>query len=167
MTNIRRYFRPDEVVFLTHVTYKRIPILINNFEILWESISNYKNQIGFDMITWVVLPDHFHMLIHADNIDISNLMKKIKLSFSTKLRKLTNQQKGRVWQYRFWDHLIRSQVDLNRHIDYIHFNPAKHGYVNKPFDWRYSSIREYIERGIYPEDCGIVDPDDFKGGFGE
>lgn len=54
-----------------------------------------------------------------------------------------------VWQRRFWEHLIRDEDDFKRHLDYIHYNPVKHGYVRQAADWRYSTFRRYVEAGVY------------------
>jgi len=78
-----------------------------------------------------------------------------------------NLASGRVWQNRFWDHIIRNQEDLNRHIDYIHFNPVKHGFVKSPFDWSHSSIHKYHAEGFYTRGWGLIDTLKFKGEFGE
>ena len=43
------------------------------------------------------------------------------------------------WQDRFWDHVIRDDRDLGRHIDYIHYNPVKHGLAGSPAGWRFST----------------------------
>ena len=59
-----------------------------------------------------------------------------------------------VWQRRSWEHTIRDQDDFNRHFDYIHYNPAKHGYVNAPKDWPYSSFHKYVSEGIYDINWG-------------
>ena len=60
----------------------------------------------------------------------------------------------RIWQRRFWDHLIRDDLDLQRHLDYIHWNPVKHGYVNRAIDWPYSTFHRYVANGLYPNDWG-------------
>jgi len=57
-----------------------------------------------------------------------------------------------IWQRRFWEHLLRDQNDFNRHVDYIHWNPVKHGWVDKVRDWPYSSFHRYVGQGVYPED---------------
>ena len=166
LSNIRRYFKPYDTAFLTHVTYNRIPILIEHFDLLWESVNNYKKQIDYDLIAWVVMPDHFHMLLSINNYSISELIKKIKLSFSSNYRKSMGMRKGRVWQYRFWDHIIRDQNDLNKHVDYIHYNPIKHGLVNNPQSWKFSSFKEYLKEETYQPGWGEK-PVKFEGDFGE
>lgn len=54
-----------------------------------------------------------------------------------------------VWQRRFWEHRLRDDNDFKRHMDYIHFNPVKHGYVTKAQDWEYSTFHRYVKLGIY------------------
>jgi putative transposase len=166
MTNIRRYFRTNDISFLTHVTCGRAKILVDNFDIFWESVAWQQQQFNLDVWAWVVLPDHFHILLSAGDADISMIIKKMKLSFSSKYRKIINKQSGRVWQYRFWDHIIRNQDDLNTHIDYIHYNPVKHGLVTKPGQWSYSSFGDYVKQNLYPPGWGEREIG-FKGEFGE
>jgi putative transposase len=167
MTNIRRYPEKGSIYFLTHVTYNRQSILVANFDILWESLLEAKSEYAFDLIAWVVLPDHFHLLIDPRECDLSKLMRKIKLTFSGKYRRKYELMSGRVWQYRFWDHIIRDQDDMNRHIDYIHYNPVKHGLVNFPSDYKNSSFSTYFDRGIYTSDWGVRENFVFDGDFGE
>ncbi|MBD2607833.1 hypothetical protein H6G81_25770 [Scytonema hofmannii FACHB-248] len=59
-----------------------------------------------------------------------------------------------VWQRRFWEHQIRDEYDFNKHVDYIHYNPVRHGYVNIPSSWHYSSFHRYVKQGIYEIDWG-------------
>jgi putative transposase len=126
-----------------------------------------KNKATFDIMAWVILPDHFHIAIDPKRHDISNILQRIKMSFGVLWRKRMNFLCGRVWQNRFWDHIIRDQEDLNRHIDYVHFNPVKHGYVNSPFDWTHSSIHKYNAEGFYSRYWGLRDTTEIKGEFGE
>jgi Transposase and inactivated derivatives len=57
-----------------------------------------------------------------------------------------------IWQRRYWEHVIRDERDYHRHLDYIHFNPVKHGYVRAVKDWPYSSFHRWVKRGLYPAD---------------
>ena len=165
MTNIRRYFIEGDTIFLTHITYNRRPILIDNFDLLWSAVQKHVNNGR--IISWVILPDHFHIILNNNDIDIPTIIKKIKLTFSANLRKSINKKSGRIWQFRFWDHIIRNQDDLNNHIDYIHYNPVKHGLVRSPFEWKYSSLHDYVGRGYYPRDWGVREKIKFDGDFGE
>ena len=95
----------------------------------------------------------------TDDADFSLRWSLIKAGFSRGLAasirrsesKVVKREKG-IWQRRFWEHQIRDELDLQRHVDYIHFNPVKHGHVMRVADWPYSSFHRYVERGIYPAD---------------
>jgi putative transposase len=167
MTNIRRYFQTGNLYFLTHVTSSRLPILVNNFDLLWRAIEATRAKHPFDLIAWVVLPDHMHLLIDPLQCNLSGVVRKIKLVFSTKYRESLGLVSGKVWQNRFWDHRIRDQEDFNRHVDYIHYNPVKHGLVSAPMEYPYSSFREYRARGYYSDDWGVREQIVIDGSFGE
>ena len=167
MTNIRRCFQPNEIVFMTHVTYKRMPVLVENSGMLHRALEIIENKSGVQIIAWVFLPDHFHLLVDVGDVDISRLMTKAKLSFSAKYRKSKGIKSGRIWQYRFWDHIIRDNNDMKHHFDYIHYNPVKHDYVRRPGDWELSSFNKYLTEGYYTEDWSVVDERAFEGSFGE
>jgi putative transposase len=137
-TNIRRYFREGQFCFLTHVTYERRPILVDNIDILWQAYDPTCRPIGMDIVAWVVIPDHVHMIVTCNKGDVSAAMKRFKLKFSGLFRSRHHLTSGRIWQYRFWDHIIRDSPDLQRHIDYIHYNPVKHGLVTDPFEYEHS-----------------------------
>lgn len=70
----------------------------------------------------------------------------------------SRQRKGEqaIWQRRFWEHRIRTECDFNNHINYIHYNPVKHGLAMRPVDWQYSSIHRYIQQGILTPDWGAA-----------
>ncbi len=162
MSILRRYKSDFTLYFITNVTYQRRPILVANADLLMNAIGSFKNNI--EILAYVILPDHFHILIDIRGKDISHIMQKIKMSFGVNYRIRMNIDSGRIWQNRFWDHVIRNQNDLNNHIDYVHYNPVKHGLAKKPFDWQYSSIREF--KNCYQFDWGnkeIV----FEGKYGE
>jgi len=167
MTNIRRYFKKGNVYFLTHVTYNRAPILAQNTGLLWQALQSMENDFPFEMIAWVVLRDHFHIIIDPKDNNLSSLMRRIKLSFSTNYRKRVGLTCGRIWQYRFWDHIIRDIEDPNRHIDYIHYNPVKYGLTNNPFEYTHSSIHKYFSQGYYSEGWGTNEDPTSEGNFDE
>ncbi len=56
-----------------------------------------------------------------------------------------------VWQRRFWEHQIRDERDLQRHVDYIHYNPVKHGLVENVEDWPWSSYHRWVREMPYPQ----------------
>jgi putative transposase len=165
MSRLRRYYSDGQIYFVTAVTQERRPLLIDHSVQLLDSIEKYRRELQFRLGPWVLLPDHLHMIIDPQDGSLSTIMQRIKLSFSKKIRFWQHVLSGKVWQARFWDHIIRDQEDLNRHIDYIHYNPVKHGLVDCPHDWMCSSIYDYGDR--YSTDWGVREPLGFEGEFGE
>lgn len=162
MANIRRYYLPDSIVFITSVTKNRNQIFLNkqNQEILNLTIENAKRIHSFEIIANVLLPEHFHWLMKiTDSQDnFSNVIKCIKGNFTANFKKF-NIISGQLslWQPKFWDHVIRNEKDLKNHLDYIHWNPVKHGHVNNPGKWENTSLQRWITEGVYPIDWGVFD----------
>ncbi len=163
MTNIRRYYLEGCIYFITNVTFDRIPILIEDIDLLWASINKVTDDTNCELIAWVILPEHFHFLFKPDKKNISRTMQSIKMSFLKKYQYRLNLNIRRTWQYRFWDRMIRDADDFDRHLHYIHYNPVKHGLVESPFDYPHSSIFKF--KYLYDEDWGRKL--DFEGDFGE
>ena len=167
MTNIRRFWDSGYPYFLTHVTHDRAPILIDNIDLWHEAIRFTMGILPFELIAWVVLPDHVHLLINTDKSDFSYLSKRMKMKFSGQYRARHKFRAGRVWQYRFWDHKIRDENDFRKHFDYIHYNPVKHGFVTKAIEYKHSSFNKYYNEGYYPADWGVNESPDLSGDYGE
>ena len=111
----------------------------------------------------VVLPDHLHCLwqLPAGDTDYPKRWRLIKARFAEQvaddvLPNASRRRRGErgVWQRRYWEHLIRDDADHARHLDYIHFNPVKHGHAASARDWPYSSFHQWVARGVYTEDWG-------------
>lgn len=147
--------------FFTLVTYHRRVIFDNENVIakLQLAIDKTLSIKPFQIEAFVILPNHVHMILSLpeDDTDYSNRIRMIKSTFTKDFMKgheespRNNKGEMRVWQSRFWEHWIRDDKDLERHLDYIHYNPVKHGYVESPDQWSYSSFQEFVENGMYPE----------------
>lgn len=154
--NFRRYYISGSAVFITQVVEGRAPIFQNEIylELLLETLRNVKQIHPFNMIAYVFLYDHFHLLIQGiENTNFSQVMQSLKPNFTKEYKKLlgiSTSETMRFWQKRFWDHVIRDDKDFENHLHYIHFNPVKHGYVTDPRTWKYSSYVEWEKRGLYP-----------------
>ncbi|MGR9106889.1 MAG: REP-associated tyrosine transposase, partial [Gammaproteobacteria bacterium] len=103
--------------------------------------------------------------------DFSNRWKAIKIRFvqtipQTERRSKVRAERGErsIWQRRFWEHAIRDNRDYARHIDYVHWNPVKHGLVNRIADWPYSSFHRFVRLGLLPSDWGGIPEDEFTYG---
>ncbi len=111
-----------------------------------------KAEIPFRLLAYVILNDHFHCLIRpeADSY-FSRIMQSVKLRFTHRWkREQAVETSVTLWQRRFWDHVIRDSTDLQQHLDYIHYNPVKHGYVTDPADYPWSSFKAHQAKGRYP-----------------
>jgi len=167
MSRIRRLNLSGHLYFTTHVTYQRLPILVENVDLFWRAEAEVRRLNGFESVAWSVLPYHLHLLIDPAGSDLSDSIKRIKLKFSGLYRSRYGLTSGRLWQYRFWDHVIRDEEDLYRHLDYIHYNAVKHGYAQSPGDWPHSSFAKFLELGYYPKEWGKANPVDTDEDFGE
>jgi len=158
MPNIRRYYVPNAIVFVTQVVERREPIfgIASNVTLLRETLHHAKELHPFAMLGYVFLPDHLHLLIRpADRGNFSPIMHSLKRNFAINFKR-TRDVTGsmRVWQKGYWDHIIRDEDDFHRHLDYIHYNPVRHGLVDKPEAWRFSSFLEWKARGVYDDGWG-------------
>ena len=152
--------------FFTMVTYGRRKIfeLPENIPLLRSSFQEIKGNHPFVVEAVVVLPDHLHCLLKlpVGDSDYPTRIRQIKSAFSRKYRRprerntASRQEKGEVtvWQRRYWEHTIRDDDDSRSHVEYIHYNPVKHGLVVAPRDWPFSSFHRFVKEGIYDGDWG-------------
>ena len=163
----RRIYINGGTYFFTIVTFKRTRILTHpaNVKLMKEAFDYVMKKHSFHMDAYVVSPEHFHFMItlpEYDN-DFSTRIRLMKSYFSRKCdkqykQKLTDSRKTKkeqaIWQRRFWEHLILDEVDYQKHVEYIHYNPVKHGLVNAPVDWEYSSFHQFVQDRIYDKNWG-------------
>ncbi len=151
-------YQPGGCYFFTvNLLDRRSDLLVRRVEDLRGSINRVRTGHPFELQAAVVLPDHLHCVIRlpTGDRDFSVRWSLIKAGFTRRVaagesRSRSRARKGErgVWQRRFWEHLIRDEQDLAQHIDYIHYNPVKHGYVASPKDWAYSSFHRFVREGI-------------------
>lgn len=163
MSEYRRAYQQQGCYFFTVVTYNREKILLepDNVVRLRRSFSHVMKKLPFKMDAVVILPDHLHCIwrLPPDDDDFSTRWRLIKRYFSIGIdASLTKRSEKKVWQRRFWEHLLRNEKDWQRHMDYIHYNPVKHGYVQNPGDWPYGSFQRAVKHGLYPSDWGTAEP---------
>ncbi|EAZ90110.1 REP-associated tyrosine transposase [Crocosphaera chwakensis] len=169
MSNYRRLYFKGSTIFLTIVTYQRVPLFKNSDYItkLRIAVSQVKKEKPFDILGAVILPDHLHFIwsLPKHDSNYSQLISRMKVLFTRsigrQLRSVNNIPESRrkhresnVWQRRFWEHTIRNEQDLKTHLDYIHYNPVKHRLVSCPHHWEYSSFHQWVKRGFYPLEWG-------------
>ena len=167
MPNYRRSQTEGGTYFFTVNTLQRQPFLVaaDVREALREAIKEIRVSFPFAIDAWVLLPDHLHCLwtLPPGDADFATRWRIIKTRVTQGCGKrlmrdeyLTARRKhklqGSLWQNRYWEHQIRDEGDFDRHADYIHWNPVKHGYVKVVANWQYSSFHQYVKEGVYPCD---------------
>jgi putative transposase len=160
--------------FTVTLADRRSTVLIDQIGALRTAFRDTRKERPFDIDAVVILPDHLHVMwtLPDGDADFAGRWRRIKGHFSTnllvadiKIKRYANGELA-LWQRRYWEHTIRDDGDFARHVDYVHFNPVKHGLVKRPCDWPHSSFHVYVRRGILPEDWA-GEMDDAAFGYGE
>jgi putative transposase len=156
------------------VTFDRKPILTTELgrqclRRAWQSVSE---ELPFRLDAVCLLPDHLHCVwtLPQGDADFSNRWREIKRQFSHRFLKgggtqgklsPSRERRGEVaiWQRRFWEHWVRDSDEHRRFVDYIHYNPVKHGYVTRPADWPWSTFRKHVRMGWYNAGWGAREPE--------
>lgn len=149
--------------------------LTQHIDILRESVKAARKNHPFEIIAWVVLPEHLHAVwqLPTDDSDYSSRWRAIKSHFVRGLEKqgvivnMRDDGSALVWQRRFWEHTIKDEDDLCRCVDYCYINPVKHGLVNAVVDWPYSSFHRDVKRSIYPSNWADINIAIDKSEFGK
>ena len=165
--------------FFTLVTFKRVKIFSDpeNVELLRQAMKYVMKNHPFSIDAMVVVPDHLHCIwtLPQGDEDFSTRWRLIKGYFTRncdmQYRQQTSDARKKkkeqaVWQKRFWEHVIKDETDFVRHVEYIHYNPVKHGLAGAPKDWEYSSFHRYVATEQYSLDWGAGKTLDFGEGVG-
>ena len=169
MPNYTRARIPGGTYFFTVITLERRPLLTRHItrHALRHAIEKTRLTYPFRINAWVLLPDHLHCLwtLPDGDEEFSTRWSMIKRFTTQQLsvhhgmafqpsHSRTIRREYAFWQRRFWEHLVYVDDDFRRHLDYIHWNPVKHGYVTNVSDWPYSTFHQWMTRGTYPKDWG-------------
>ncbi len=165
MPNYRRMWVPGGTYFFTvNLLERRRSLLVDGIDALGRAFRETRASAPFEMVAYVILPEHLHCIwtLPEGDADIAVRWRRIKSSFSRSLpcderrseRRRAKGERG-IWQRRYWEHLIRDARDLRHHIDYIHYNPVKHGLVARVDQWPYSSFHAYVRDGRLTRDWSL------------
>ena len=154
MSDYRRLYIKGGIYFFTVVTYDRKPILSDEIALkrLKASFRYTLQKHPFKIKGLVILPDHLHCIwqLPENDHDFSIRWNMIKRYFSSGFNVESNHRREKkIWQRRFWEHAVRDENNLNQCLDYIHYNPVKHGYVASPCDWSQSTFHNHVQKGHY------------------
>lgn len=175
MVRYRRNFLGGGTYFFTAtLADRRSSALIRNVDALRSSFRTVRQAHPFAIDAIVILPDHLHIVMTLPDGDRGYPVRwqLIKRRFTEAVEKggtaIPRHANGEyaLWQRRYWEHTIRNDRDFERHVDYIHFNPVKHGLVTRVSDWPHSSFHLYVRRGLLPHDWA-GDVQGRQQGFGE
>ena len=164
MPDYRRAYVPGGTYFFTvALADRRSDLLVFGIDRLRRVLAETRAEHGFRVEAMVVLPDHLHVVwtMPPGDAGFPLIWNKIKGRFSRRLpvttpgtaprstSKRAKRERG-IWQRRYWEHVIRDEADLIRHIEYCWINPVKHGLVGRVADWPYSSFHRDVQRGLAP-----------------
>ena len=173
MPDYRRWYVPGGTYFFTVVVEQRRHILCDEMahRCLHEAIATIRAKRPIELVAFVLLPEHFHTVwtLPQGDSNYPTRLRRIKEEFTQSYlahggseapRSHSKEEKNErgVWQRRYWEHTVQNEEDLKRCVDYIHWNPKKHGYVTNVRDWPWSSFHRYVELGEYTRDWGADDP---------
>jgi putative transposase len=149
--------------FTINLLERHSDLLIRHIEALREAVRRTRAERSFHIDGWVVLPDHLHcvLTLPPGDDDFSNRIKAIKIRFVRAVEpnerrssvRIARGERG-IWQRRFWEHALRDEGDYARHMDYVHYNPVKHGHVTAVVQWPYSTFHRWVKAGVYPVGWG-------------
>jgi REP element-mobilizing transposase RayT len=153
------------VYFITTSTHLWVPILFNEtiFQILLDSLKYCQANKGLNIHGYVIMPNHLHAVIsHQEPEQIPQVVRDFKRHTATKIKMYLNdlgqfsqlfwikifhnKERGqnRIWQAGYHPVAIWSMAVFEQKLNYLHFNPVKKGFVEKPEHWKYSSARNYL-----------------------
>lgn len=174
MSNYGRYRVAGGTYFFTvNLLDRDSDLLTRHIEVLRTAVQVTRKARPFCVDAWVVLPDHLNCVwtLPWGDDDFSNRWKAIKIRFVHAFPRDERRSPVRVargergiWQRRFWEHAIRDEADFARHVDYVHFNPVKHGWTKSVQEWPYSTFHRWVERGAYPLDWAGGGDERFEAG---
>ncbi len=170
--NYRRVFIQNSYLHIIILSYQRKPVFIENINLLKQAVKNAKIYFDFEIVAGCILPDHIHLVLKPENIkEYPRIITSIKYYFSRNYVGLEsptyntpvcptyndlkqgykNKSEKGIFQHRYYEHTIVDENELNTIIDYIHYNPIKHGYVKMAKDWEYSTFKNFVKDGYYDE----------------
>jgi putative transposase len=170
MSRYRRSLTTGATYFFTVNSYRRRPILAHPDvrDALREAIEQVRLTMPFTIDAWVLLPNHLHAIwtMPRDDAAFGKRWGVIKAQVSKQCAHLIDTRAARsdsrvtrsendFWQRRFWEHELRDERDYERHVDYVHYNPVKHGLVKTVAEWPYSTFHQFVKRGVYASTWGL------------
>lgn len=170
----RNLIKGGTYFFTVAIQDRKSALLVEWIDELRAAVRAVRHENPFHIDAWVVLPDHLHAMwtLPQGDDDYPGRWRAIKSHFTRAIVRagatVTRNANGEynVWQRRFWEHTIRDARDFEKHMDYIHYNPVKHGHARHPGEWPHSTFQRWVSQGVYPKDWGGYVEEEGKS-FGE
>uniref|UniRef100_UPI00405617D1 REP-associated tyrosine transposase n=1 Tax=Candidatus Electronema sp. TaxID=2698783 RepID=UPI00405617D1 len=182
MPNYRRADVKGGTYFFTVVTFRRQTFLCDEpvRTALRQAIERTRQEHPFTIEAMVLLPDHLHCIwtLPPDDAAFGLRWSMIK-RFVTQhcaaalhrpewlTASMRQRKEATLWQRRFWEHLLRDEQDYARHVDYIHYNPVKHGWAQAVAEWPWSTFHRYVQQGVYEKGWAGTSNSEAEEDFGE
>lgn len=148
MSKLKHYLKIGDVYYVTSVTMRRQRLFRNRRTcfLLLSNIAYHRYMLDFSLIGYVIMPDHFHLILQPQNryFSLDKIMNFIKGNFARKYNQL-NKVSGHVWQKGYYETVLRTERDLFNRLNYTHNNPVRKGLVEKAEDYEFSSARQYLK----------------------
>ena len=160
--------------FTVTLARRQSDVLTAGIKLLRQSLRRIHQQRPFVIDAIVIRPEHLHTIwkLPAGDTDYATCWQPIETDFTRQIGATGDcsprhaNGEPALWQRRYWKHQIRDDTDYQKHIDYIHFNPVRHGYARHVADWPYSAFHRFVRQGLLPSDWG-GNGDSDTGHFGE
>ena len=153
--------------FTVNLRDRRSDLLTVGIEALRGAVRDTRARHPFHIDAWVVLPDHMHCIwtLPPDDFDFPIRWRVIKALFSRSMPRaesrrasLVRKRETGIWQRRYWEHTVRDEKDYAAHMEYVHFNPVKHGLTTDAADWPFSSFSRCVKLGLYSTGWAMQGP---------
>jgi putative transposase len=157
MKKLFRIAKPGDIIFITQVTRHRNPIFADeqNVKTLLQTLTEVQCIKKCNIFSFVIMPDHLHLIIRSKISTTNEIMHSLKRNYSlnwkTRCEGSIYTDPVHFWQRRHYEHAIWHSNEFTGYINYIYQNPVKHGYVEQPSDWPYSSFAQNLSQN----DSGI------------
>lgn len=164
MSNYRRDFQGNTYFFTVVLQDRRQDWLVRHICEFRDAFRETMIHAPCETVAITILPEHFHwiMALPENDTDYPRRIRLLKTNFSKRIppyyrhptASQTRKGESGIWQRRYWEHRIRHEEDLMRHIHYTYYNPVKHGYVRQVADWPHSSFHRDVKDGLFTPDWG-------------
>ena len=159
----RNYIEGGTFFFTVKLADPKSRLLVEHINRLRKAYASVQKRYPFETVAICVMPNHLYAVwtLPDGDSDYSLRWRLIKTGFSNHFSasdglsasKRRRHEKG-IWQRRFYEHTVRDDVDLWRVVDYVHFNPVKHGLAANVKDWPFSSFHRFVRDDLLPPDWG-------------